>query len=69
MKRREVLKKLREAAGNAGVEYEESEGANHTKVRVGTKKSTIGRHNEVPEISAKQFYKQYEEVLGEGWWK
>lgn len=69
MKRRDVLKKLREAAIKAGLEYEENEGGNHTKVRVGTKKSTIGRHREVEDLAAMKFYKQYEDVLGEEWWK
>jgi hypothetical protein len=69
MKRVAVLKKLRRAAKAAGVEYSEIELSNHLGVTVGTVRSTIGRHNEVAEGTVQAFYKQYEDVLGKGWWR
>jgi hypothetical protein len=38
-------------------------------VAVGTARSTIGRHNEVADGTVQAFYKQYEDVLGKGWWR
>lgn len=69
MKRTAVLKKLRKAAKAAGVEYREVELTNHLGVTVGSVRSTIGRHNEVAEGTVQAFYKQYEDVLGKGWWR
>jgi hypothetical protein len=69
MKRTQVLKTIREAAKAAGLEYHEVELANHTGVVVGGLRRTIGRHREVDEITVRKFYKQFEEALGEGWWK
>lgn len=43
MKRAEVLKKLRRQAKQAGLEYSEVELKNHTGVKIGNTKSTIGR--------------------------
>lgn len=40
-------------AREQGLDVEWSEGANHTKVRVGSVKTTIPRHNEVNEITAR----------------
>lgn len=40
-------------AREQGLDVEWSEGANHMKVRVGSVKTTIPRHNEVNEITAR----------------
>lgn len=69
MKRRAVLKSIKAAADKAGLTYSEVELTNHTGIIVGGKRSTIGRHNEVDEVTVRKFYKQFEDVLGKGWWK
>ena len=69
MKRTAVLKKLRKAAKGAGLDYTEVELTNHLGVTVGSVRSTIGRHNEVAEGTVQAFYKQYEDILGKGWWR
>lgn len=69
VKRTAVLKRWRKAAKGAGLDYAELELTNHLGVTVGSVRSTIGRHNEVAEGTVQAFYKQYEEVLGKGWWR
>lgn len=69
MKRKAVIKKIKQAADEAGLPFRLTELTRHTGVTVGTHRSTLGRHNEIDEITVKKFYKQFEEVLGEGWWK
>lgn len=69
MKTSEVLKKIRKAAKAANLEFEVFERKNHTGIRVGTKKTTIGRHTETSNLMAETIYKQLEEVLGKDWWR
>jgi hypothetical protein len=69
MRTAEVIKKIRDAAREAGVEFETFERARHTGIRVGAKRTTIGRHRETSNQMAEKIYKQLEEVLGEGWWR
>ena len=68
MKRRAVIKKIEAAAKERGLAFEVTELTNHTGITVGGKRSTLGRHSEVDEITARKFFKQFSEVLGEGWW-
>lgn len=69
MKRKAVIKTVRIAAHNANLTFELVELTRHTGVIVGGHRSTLGRHTEIDEITVKKFYKQFEDVLGEGWWK
>lgn len=69
MKRRAVLKKIRTACKAAGIEFEAFERANHTGLKVGNVKTTIGRHNEIPEQFVEMLYKQLEPALGRRWWR
>lgn len=69
MKRTQVIKTIRKAAKSAGLEFEMVELTNHTGVKVGGFRSTLARHGEIDEITVKKFFKQFEDVLGEGWWK
>lgn len=64
-----MIGRLRKAARAAGLEFRVVELTNHTGIYVGDHRSTLGRHNEVSDITAQQFYKQYEDVLGKGWWR
>lgn len=57
MKRRDLIKQLKVIAKDADLEYIEEEGAKHTKVQIGVKQTTVPRHNEVNEITAKAILK------------
>lgn len=54
MKRRAVLKSIKAAADKAGLTYSEVELTNHTGIIIGGKRSTIGRHNEVDEVTVRK---------------
>jgi hypothetical protein len=69
MKRSEVLKRLKTAAKNANLQYSEYELTNHTGVKIGTIKSTLGRHNEIDDVTAHKFFDQFQNALGKGWWR
>ena len=69
MKRTEVIKRLRKASKAAGVEFEIVELTNHTGIVVGGKRSTLGRHAEIDDVTARKFFDQYAEILGKGWWR
>lgn len=44
MKPAELLRRLRRLAARRGLDFEISEGKNHTKVVLGGRRSVIGRH-------------------------
>ena len=69
MKRNEVIKRLRRAARAADLEFEEFELKNHTGIRVGSVRSTLGRHAEIDDVTARKFFDQFAEALGKGWWR
>jgi len=69
VKRTEVIKRLRKAARDAGLEFETYELRNHTGVRVGGTRSTLGRHSEIDDVTARKFFDQFAEALGKGWWR
>lgn len=58
VKRKELMKKLRNAAKARGVEFTETEGANHTRVWIGEAYTTIPRHSEIDDLLAKKIMKQ-----------
>jgi mRNA interferase HicA len=45
MKHTELLRRLRRAAATRDAAFETSEGANHTKVQFGGRRTVIGRHS------------------------
>lgn len=69
MKRTAVLRRLRRAAREAGVSYDVVELTNHTGVVVGGVRSTLGRHSEIDDVTARKFFDQFAAVLGKGWWR
>jgi hypothetical protein len=69
MKRRDVLKKLRAQARAKGLEFEEYELTNHTGIRVGNTASTLGRHSEIDDLTARKFFDQFAAEFGKGWWR
>ena len=69
MKRTAVLRRVRRAARDAGLPYEVVELTNHTGVVVGGVRSTLGRHSEIDDVTARKFFDQLAAVLGKGWWR
>lgn len=69
MKRAEVIKKLRKQAKEAGLEFAEYELKNHTGIKIGNTKSTLGRHSEVDDVTARKFFDQFANEFGKGWWR
>jgi hypothetical protein len=69
MKRAVVLKRIAKAAKSAGVEFSTQELRNHTGLKLGDVRTTIGRHSEISEGTAEALYRQLQPVLGKGWWR
>jgi len=69
VKRTEVLKRLSKEAKKNGSEYSEVERTRHTGVIIGSVRSTLGRHAEVDDVTARLFFDQFAAVLGKGWWR
>lgn len=69
MKRPAIIKKIRKAAKDAGVDFHMTEGSRHTLLYVDTVRTTLGRHNEIDEGDAEALYKQLQPALGKGWWR
>ena len=70
MKRRELLKRIRDAAKANGLALEQTrEGANHTIFRLGGFEFPVPRHNEINEYTAQAIMKDLAEELGEDWWR
>ncbi|MFM9262186.1 hypothetical protein ACKAMS_26450 [Rhodococcus sp. 5A-K4] len=57
-KRTELLKEIRAFAKDAGLDIDETEGGNHTKVVIGGRRTVVARHSEIPELTAKAIRKQ-----------
>ncbi len=68
MKRTAVIKKIRQGAKRAGVEFAMYELTRHSGVRCGTVSTTVPRHNEIPEELATEIFKQLSPALGTRWW-
>ncbi|UOK18049.1 HicA-like toxin [Gordonia phage Santhid] len=57
MKRRDIIKELRKIAKAKGETLELSEGGKHSFVTIGKLTTTLPRHNEVNELTAKGIIK------------
>lgn len=69
MKRRDVIKRIREGAAAAGVDVTFTEGTRHTLIDCGGVRSTLGRHSEIADLMARIIFKQLESALGKDWWR
>jgi hypothetical protein len=69
MKRRDVLKKIRQEAKATGATYSEQELTRHTGITCGGISTTVPRHNEIKDLMAETIFKQLEPALGKGWWR
>ncbi len=54
------MKKLKQIAKAEGVTMESHEGGSHTVVTIAGRQTTVPRHNEINEITAKAILKQME---------
>ncbi len=52
------MKALRAEAKKHDLPLETTEGAKHTVVRIGERRTTVPRHREINEITAEQIFKQ-----------
>jgi hypothetical protein len=57
VKRRDLMKELRDIAKAQGLELVATEGGSHTKVAIGDRQTTVPRHNEISELTAKGILK------------
>lgn len=69
MKRGDVIKKLKKHAKAKGVSFDEYELTNHTGFKIGNTKSTLGRHSEIDDVTARKFWEQFSNEFGKGWWR
>ena len=69
MKRNAVVQKLKKAAKAKGLPFEELTLSKHDAVKVGNTTKTLGRHSEIPDNIAKQFFDEFASELGKGWWR
>ncbi len=69
MKRQQVLKRLKAQAKALGLTYSEYELTNHTGVKIGNTASTLSRHAEIDDLTARKFWEQFADEFGKGWWR
>ncbi|RCK68280.1 type II toxin-antitoxin system HicA family toxin [Desertihabitans brevis] len=58
MKRRDLMKQIAKHAKANGLDVTTREGGSHTVVTVGENSTTVPRHNEINEMTAKAILKQ-----------
>ena len=69
MKRTAVISKLKKAAKKQGLFFAQYELTNHTGITVGEAASTLSRHSEIDDVTARKFFDQFANELGKGWWR
>ena len=58
MKRRDLLRLLSQHAQENGLSITETEGARHTKVTVGSRRTVVPRHREINDATARSILRQ-----------
>jgi hypothetical protein len=58
VKRRDVIREIRAYAKGNGLAYREAQGANHTVVVVGGRRTVVARHREINDLTVKAIRKQ-----------
>ncbi|MBA2373620.1 MAG: hypothetical protein H0V74_05400 [Chloroflexi bacterium] len=70
MKRRDLIRRIGEAARDRGLVWEMlRQGADHEVWSLGGHRITIPRHREVAERTARGVLKAFEDELGTRWWE
>lgn len=65
MKRKDLIRAIKRYAKVNSLDVVETEGANHTKFKVGNQATVVARHNEINEITAKAILKQIQQAQTE----
>jgi mRNA interferase HicA len=60
MRRRDLMRRLRDIALEEDVDMEVTEGGRHTKVKIGNRQTAVPRHNEINEHTARSIIKHME---------
>jgi len=60
MKRRDVMRRLRQIAQSEGLELKVREGSRHTVVAIGDRIDVVPRHNEINEHTARRIIRKME---------
>lgn len=69
VKRRAVIKRIKSEANARGLEFGTTDLTRHTAVKVGNTSRTLGRHNEIDDVTARKFFEQFADEFGKGWWR
>ena len=70
MNRRKLVLKISREAKRVGLhKVTISPGGTHDQLRIGGKKISLPRHNEIPEGTSESIMKECEEFFGKGWWR
>lgn len=69
MNRREIIKKIENEAKRQGLTFEIYELTNHSGIKVGNTASTLKRHRQIDETTARKFFDQFAAEFGKGWWR
>lgn len=69
MKRAAVIKKIKAEAKRQGKTFATVELRNHTGIIVDGIRSTLGRHSEIDDVTARKLFDQFADALGKGWWR
>lgn len=69
-KRKELIKKIQNAAKASGMTFEQlRQGANHEIYSLDGLMIPVARHTEFDKFAAEEIYKECEPKLGKGWWR
>jgi hypothetical protein len=69
MKRKAVIRKIKDEAKRRGLSFSTVELGRHTGIIVDGFRSTLARHREIPEPTARAFFDQFADQFGKGWWR
>ncbi len=70
MKRRDLIRRIGEAARDRGLTWEiVRQGADHEVCALESHRITIPRHREIVEHTARGVMTAFEEEFGTGWWE
>jgi prolyl-tRNA editing enzyme YbaK/EbsC (Cys-tRNA(Pro) deacylase) len=70
MKRGDVIRKIKKAAKEKGLPFEQEELTRHTGIKVGGVAATVSRSSrDMPDVFAETIFRQLEPALGKGWWR
>lgn len=68
--RKEIIKRITKAAKSKGLSFElKREGGKHSIYDLDGLVLPLPRHNDIPENTTRDIYKECEPKLGKGWWR